>query len=138
MGHVYDLPILEARTGSHSPVGTQPPADEVLVDRLIEIEPGIAAGSWAQWYREQLSRLAPGVYEVIVHLAYDDEEMRGATHDHPDWGSAWRQHDLDMVKSSEFQKFLKDQGFILVGWKDLAKALPKNYGEATGAGRRDH
>jgi hypothetical protein len=41
-----------------------------------------------------------------------------------------------MVKSNEFQNFLKDQGFILVGWKDLAKALPKNYGEATGAGRR--
>jgi hypothetical protein len=30
-----------------------------------------------------------------------------------------------MVKSPEFQKFLKDQGFILVGWKDLAKALPQ-------------
>jgi len=32
-----------------------------------------------------------------------------------------------MVKSPEFQKFLKDQGFILVKWKDLAKALPKDY-----------
>jgi hypothetical protein len=65
---------------------------------------------------------------VIVHLAYDDEEMRGATFDHPDWGAAWRQHDFDMVKSPEFQKFLNDQGFVLVGWKDLAKALPKDYG----------
>ena len=26
-----------------------------------------------------------GVYELIVHVAYDDEEMRGATADHPDW-----------------------------------------------------
>jgi len=51
--------------------------------------------------------------------------MRGATFDHPDWGAAWRQRDLDMVKSPEFQKFLKDQRFILLGWKDLAKALPK-------------
>jgi chitin disaccharide deacetylase len=138
MGHIYDLPILEARSGSHSPVGTEAPAEEVLVEKLIEIEPGIDAGDWAQWYRKQLEPLSPGVYEVIVHLAYDDEEMRGATHDHPDWGSAWRQHDFDMVKSSEFQKFLKDQGFILVGWKDLAKALPKNYGEANGAPRQDH
>jgi len=34
-----------------------------------------------------------------------------------------------MLKSPEFQRFLKDQRFILVGWKDLAKALPKDYGK---------
>jgi len=28
------------------------------------------------------------------------------------------------VRSPEFRKFLKDQGFILVGWTELAKALP--------------
>jgi hypothetical protein len=32
-----------------------------------------------------------------------------------------------MVKSPEWQKFLKDEGFILVSWKDLAKALPTSY-----------
>ncbi len=126
MGHAYDLPILEARSGSHSAIGTQPPAEEVLVEKLIEIDPGVNALDWAQWYQNQLAALAPGVYEVIVHLAYDDEEMRGATYDHPDWGAAWRQHDLDMVKSAEFRQFLKDQQFILVGWKDLAKALPRS------------
>ena len=66
---------------------------------------------------------------MIVHLAHDDDEMRGATWDHPDWGAAWRQHDLDMVKSPEFRQFLKDQGFVLVKWKDLAKTLPKGYGK---------
>jgi hypothetical protein len=30
-----------------------------------------------------------------------------------------------MVKSPEFRQFLKDQGFVLVGWKDLARALAK-------------
>jgi hypothetical protein len=34
-----------------------------------------------------------------------------------------------MVKSPEFRQFLKDQGFVLVGWRELAKALPKNYGK---------
>jgi len=95
----------------------------------MEINPGIDAKDWTAWYEKQLAPLGPGVYQVIVHLAYDDDEMRGATWDHPDWGAAWRQHDLDMVKSAEFQKFLKDQGFVLVGWKDLAKALPPNYGK---------
>ncbi len=129
MGYAYDLPILETRSGSRSPVGTPPPAEEFLIEKLIEIDPGIDARDWAQWYQKQLEPLGPGVYEVIVHLAYDDDEMRGASYDHPDWGAAWRQHDIDMVKSAEFRQFLKDQKFVLVGWKDLAKALPRNYGQ---------
>jgi predicted glycoside hydrolase/deacetylase ChbG (UPF0249 family) len=128
MGHTYNLPILEARSGTHAPEGISPPAEEVLVEKVIEIDPGIDTLDWASWYRKQLEPLGPGVYQVIVHLAYDDEEMRGATYDHPDWGAAWRQHDLDMVKSSEFRQFLKGQGFVLVGWRELSKALPRNYG----------
>jgi hypothetical protein len=29
---------------------------------------------------------------------------------------------LDVVKSAEFRQFLKEQGFVLVTWKELAKA----------------
>jgi chitin disaccharide deacetylase len=129
LGYAYSLPILEAWAGTHAPVGVSPPAEEVLVEKVIEIEPGIGAKDWSAWYRKQLEPLGPGVYQVIVHLAYDDEEMRGATYDHPDWGAAWRQHDLDMVKSPEFRQFLREQGFVMVGWRELAKALPRNYGK---------
>ena len=128
IGYDYNLPILEARAGSHAPTGAPPPAGEMIVEKVIEIEPGIDAKNWASWYRKQLEPLGPGVYQVIVHLAYDDDEMRGTTYAHPDWGAAWRQHDLDMVKSAEFRQFLKEQGFVLVGWKELTKALPKDYG----------
>jgi predicted glycoside hydrolase/deacetylase ChbG (UPF0249 family) len=129
MGKDFRLPILAARVGpEHAvPAFAHMEADEVLLDRVMEISPGVDAKDWMRWYEKQLTPLGPGVYQVILHLAYDDEEMRGATFNHPDWGAAWRQHDLDMVKSAEFQKFLKDHGFILVGWKDLAKALPQNY-----------
>jgi len=127
MGHTYNLPILEEWEGTHGPLGIKPPAEEMLIQKVVSIEPGVSAQDWTAWYEKALTALGPGVYEVIVHLAYDDDEMRGATFDHADWGAAWRQHDFDMVKSAEFQKFLKDQGYVLVGWKDLAKALPKDY-----------
>jgi len=129
MGSDFHLPILAARTGTEHalPAFVSMSADLVLIDDVFEMSPGVDAKNWQNWYRKTLTPLGPGVYEVIVHLAYDDDEMRGATFDHPDWGAAWRQHDFDMVKSEEFQKFLKDQGFILVGWKDLVKALPKDY-----------
>jgi len=129
MGYSYGLPILEEWEGTHGPLNMTPPAEEVLIQKVISINPGIEAKDWAGWYEKQLAALGPGVYQVIVHLAYDDEEMRGATYNHPDWGAAWRQHDLDMVKSPEFRQFLKEQGFVLVGWRELAKALPKNYGK---------
>jgi predicted glycoside hydrolase/deacetylase ChbG (UPF0249 family) len=129
MGYRYGVPILEEWEGTHGPLGIAPPKDEALVQKVISIGPGVDARDWTAWYEKQLTPLSAGVYEIIVHLAYDDEEMRGATADHPDWGAAWRQHDFDMVKSTEFQKFLKDQGFVLVGWRDLAKALPPNYGK---------
>jgi predicted glycoside hydrolase/deacetylase ChbG (UPF0249 family) len=127
IGAEQHLPILAAKTGpDHSIPSFAKSGDEVLIDQVIELSPGVDAKDWVSWYENRLSNVGPGVYEVILHLAYDDEEMRGATFDHPDWGAAWRQRDLDMVKSPEFQKFLKDQGFVLVGWKELAKAQPKH------------
>ena len=130
LGAEFRLPILAARIGpEHSvPAFARMSADQILLDRVFEISPGVDPKDWMSWYEKQLAPLGPGVYQVILHLAYDDDEMRGATFNHPDWGAAWRQRDLDMVKSPEFQKFLKEQGFVLVGWKDLAKALPREYG----------
>jgi predicted glycoside hydrolase/deacetylase ChbG (UPF0249 family) len=128
MGLTYGLPLLSEEDGGHGLKGGMP-TDEILLKRVVEISPGVTPQDWVSWYEKTLSSLGPGVYEMIVHLAYDDEEMRGATWNHPDWGAAWRQRDLNMLKSAEFHEFLKDQGFILVGWRDLAKALPKDYGK---------
>jgi chitin disaccharide deacetylase len=125
MGRTYSLPILQAQVGSHAPHGIMPPSDEVVLQKVLEIEPGVSEKDWLDTYKKQLAPLEPGVYQLIVHLAYDDDEMRGATWDHPDWGAAWRQHDLDMVKSPEFRQFLKEQGFVLVTWKELAERWSK-------------
>ena len=96
---------------------------ESLVDEVLQISPGVAPDQWLKTYEQMLQPLGPGVYELIVHLGFDDDEMRGATWNHPNWGAAWRQHDFDMVKNPEFRQFLKDQNFVLVGWKDLVRAL---------------
>ena len=37
-----------------------------------------SAAGWMAAYEKLLAPLPPGVYQLIVHLAYDDEEMRGA------------------------------------------------------------
>ncbi|MGH9532231.1 MAG: hypothetical protein ACRD2Q_07545, partial [Terriglobales bacterium] len=98
----------------------------------LEIRPGVPREKWVDTYKDMLRPLPPGVHQLILHTAYDDEEMRAATWDHPDWGAAWRQQDFDMVKSPEFQKFLRDEGFILVKWKDIGKALAAPSGQPSG------
>lgn len=96
----------------------------IFLDSLVQIMPGVPKSQWFDAYKKMLQPLPPGTYQLIVHLAHNDAEMQGATFDHPDWGSEWRQNDFDLVRSPEFQKFLKDQGFILISWKDFSKALP--------------
>jgi len=110
--------------------GVPMPPGSVLVDKILQLAPGVPASQWMEAYKKLLSPLPPGSYQLIVHLAYNDEEMQGATWDHPDWGAQWRQNDLDTVRSAEFQRFLKDQGFILVSWRELANALPADWGAA--------
>jgi predicted glycoside hydrolase/deacetylase ChbG (UPF0249 family) len=96
------------------------------VNQLLEMKPGYTQKDWLSAYEKTLEALPPGVYLLSVHLGYNDEELQAMTWDHPDWGAQWRQNDLDVVSSPEFQKFLKDKGFILVGWKELKKAIPEH------------
>ncbi len=120
LGQAYKLPLLlDNRAEVVAAPGT------VLLNELLEMRPGTPKSQWLDAYKKMLAPLSPGSYQLIVHLAYNDDEMQGATYDHPDWGAEWRQNDLDLVRSPEFQKFLKDQGFILLAWRDLAKALPQ-------------
>ena len=126
MGREYNVPQLLERQGNRG--GAEAPAwatraqSIALIDKVLGIAPGVTKENWVAEYKKLLSPLGPGVYQLIVHVAYDDPEMRGATFDHPDWGAAWRQQDFDMVKSQEWRDWLKQQGFTLVGWRDLARA----------------
>ena len=114
LGTTYGLPLLSQRSGDGG-------REDALIDRVLSIEPGVPASGWLAAYQKLLEPLPPGVYEVILHLAYDDEEMRGASKDHPDWGAAWRQSDFDLVRNAQFRDWLKAKGFTVVRWRDLAR-----------------
>ncbi|MGA7617331.1 MAG: polysaccharide deacetylase family protein [Thermoanaerobaculia bacterium] len=129
LGRSYGIPLLIERQGARGGAESESAKakDGALVDRVVSIQPGVPISEWPAAYEAILSRLPPGVYQLIVHLAYSDPEIRGATRDHPDWGAAWRQADLDLVRSDGFRRFLKDQGFVLIGWSDLSRALGTPY-----------
>lgn len=100
--------------------------EEALIDHTIDASPEIAPDKWAQFYTDKIKALEPGVTLVTIHLAYDDEEMRSITIDHPDWGAAWRQRDFDFFTSDAFRKLLADNGVKLVTYRQLAEAAAKS------------
>jgi predicted glycoside hydrolase/deacetylase ChbG (UPF0249 family) len=95
--------------------------DDIIIDRVISIEPNVPPDGWAKFYTEAIKSVQAGVTEVVVHLAYDDAEMRAATHDHPDWGAAWRQRDLDFFTSDDFRKVLQENQIQLITWREIGK-----------------
>lgn len=101
--------------------GVELNVQDLAVDQLLEIKPGFTKRDWLDAYENALRALPPGTYLLSVHLGFSDDELKAMTAGHPNWGAQWRQNDYDVISSPEFHKFLKDQGFILVSWKDLEK-----------------
>ncbi len=97
------------------------PANAIVIDREIQMRSGIPPSEWLDWYKRELAKLPAGVYQLVVHLGYDDEEAQGATESR-NWGGKWRQTDWYTVRNPEFMKFLREQKFVLVSWGDLAKS----------------
>jgi predicted glycoside hydrolase/deacetylase ChbG (UPF0249 family) len=97
--------------------------DDVYIDRVLDINPSVAATDWTKFYSDAIKNLEPGVTELVIHLAYDDEEMRGATFNHPDWGAAWRQRDFEFFTSDAFRKLLQENQIKLITWRELGKLV---------------
>ena len=96
---------------------------DVYVDRVLTINPGVTPQDWGKFYSDALRKLEPGVTEVVIHLAYDDAEMQGATSNHPNWGAAWRQRDLEFFTSDAFRKVLQENQIKLITWRELGKLI---------------
>ena len=97
--------------------------EDVYIDRVLDINPSVAPQDWARFYSDALSKLEPGVTEVVIHLAYDDAEMQGATSNHPNWGAAWRQRDFEFFTSDAFRKVLQDNQIKLITYRELGKLI---------------
>lgn len=99
--------------------------NDVYIDRVLDINPGVAPQDWAKFYSDALRNLQPGVTEVVIHLAHDDGEMQGATSDHPNWGAAWRQRDFEFFTSDAFRKVLEENKIKLITWREVGKLIAK-------------
>ena len=100
--------------------------EDIVLDRTISIEPDVTPANWSKFYVDAVKGLQPGVTDMIVHLAYADEEMKGITYEHPDWGAEWRQRDFEFVTSDAFRKLLHENNVKLITWREIGKLIGKN------------
>ena len=117
----YGLPVLALRGDPKAPPHAALRPNEIALDTVIIAGPEIPADRWKQFYLDAVAHLKPGLTEMIVHLGHDDAELQAVMVNHPDYGAAWRQRDYDVVTSAEFQQALKDNGVVLVTWREIGK-----------------
>jgi predicted glycoside hydrolase/deacetylase ChbG (UPF0249 family) len=124
VAHEYKLPFLAVRI-PNAPAQLLSALSEkdVVIDSVVIANPTVHANEWRDFYVNAVKNLKPGLTEIIVHLGHDDAELQAVTLDHPDYGSAWRQRDFDVMTSPEFKKALEENHIILVRWKDLKKLV---------------
>jgi predicted glycoside hydrolase/deacetylase ChbG (UPF0249 family) len=96
-----------------------------LLDNLFMLDENTITPNWIDAYKKGIESLKPGLNQIIVHLAVDNEEMQAISKGHDAYGSTWRQHDLDLVLNREFKDLLKTNNVILIGWKQIRDLMNK-------------
>jgi len=124
VAHDYHLPFLAVRGSPLAAPQAGLTAQDVLLDAVIIADRQVPRDQWKEFYLKAIANLKPGLTEIIVHLGHDDSELQAVMVDHEPYGSAWRQHDYDVVNSPEFRKALQDNHVILVTWRELGKLAP--------------
>ena len=122
IGHEFKIPVFIPRileAGLKVKFDTIVSDKDVLVDYILSASPQDFKNGFASFYTNGIKNLKPGLTYLIIHTAYDDEEMRAVTIDHPDWGAAWRQEDLDFFSSPECKKVLKENNIYVITWKEI-------------------
>lgn len=127
LGREYKVPVLLSREVLQAWYGIDVDElvteNEVLVDRLLGASPEDYDQGMKTYYVNALKSLQPGLNCLILHAAYDDEEMRAITVEHPYYHAKWRQEDFDFFTSKEAEKIIKDENIKLITWREIRDKL---------------
>ncbi|HEU5166263.1 MAG TPA: polysaccharide deacetylase family protein [Chitinophagaceae bacterium] len=122
VGHEFKIPVFIPRlleAGLKVKFDTIVSDKDVLVDYILSASPQDFKNGFVNFYTNGIKNLKPGLTYLIIHTAYNDDEMRAITIDHPDWGAAWRQEDFNFFSSPECKKVLSENNIYVITWKEI-------------------
>ncbi|REE01985.1 polysaccharide deacetylase family protein [Marinoscillum furvescens] len=127
LGAKYNLPVLMSEQLMNM-VGLDPKSNIQEGDFLIENAfvgefKYFENGRLTNYYGSVLENLTSGVNIILIHPAFDDQEMRGITVNHPNFGSEWRQIDFDFFSDQKNKIILEQHNIELITWKDISKCM---------------
>lgn len=123
MGQVYKLPVLISK---ELPLALAEKYDvKVILEDILTIMPEQFEKGLNDYYINAIKNLKPGLSTFLIHTAYDNDELKGMTIDHPEWGNEWRQKDYDFFTSDSCVKILKKENIQLVTWRQVKEVFYK-------------
>ncbi|MRH99657.1 ChbG/HpnK family deacetylase [Kriegella sp. EG-1] len=127
LGKEYDLPVFLNKQLMEL-VGLPPEeninAEDFTIDRTYVGDfKYYEAGELGVFYSSIFENLKSGINLIIIHPAFDDNEMKGITVNHPNFGSAWRQIDFDFFTNKENQLLLEENNIKLITWQDIKNSI---------------
>lgn len=129
LGEKYDLPVL-LNSQLMEMVGLNANNNIEEKDLLIEkVHYGkfeyFEKGKLQDYYKGIFNNLVSGVNLILIHPAFDDQEMKGITINHPNFGSEWRQIDFNSFTSEYSKSQLQKKNIELITWNDIKKVKSK-------------
>lgn len=123
LGEQFNLPVLINEQLMHM-VGLDPSLyikeDDFTIDRTYVGEfKYFEKGGLKEFYQSVLENLENGLNLILIHPAFDDDEMKGVTINHPNFGSEWRHQDFEFFTSDKTEALLKEHNIHLVTWNDI-------------------
>ena len=128
VGHEFNIPVFVYRqieSSLHINLDTVVARNDVIVDTILTAEFENYKAGMADFYSNGYKNLKPGLTYLILHTAYDDDEMRAVTVEHEGWGAAWRQQDYDFFTSPLCAKLLKDNNIYVVTWREIRDKITR-------------
>ena len=96
---------------------------KVVLEEILMIYPDDYEKGTEIFYNTVIKNLKPGISTILIHTAYDNEELKAMTIEHPAYGSAWRQKDYDYFTSEACAELLKEQNIQLITWRQIKEAF---------------
>lgn len=97
--------------------------DLLTVDRIAIASEKLYELKGMNWfYSNYLKTLRRGINVLLIHPAFDDEEMKSITSGHRYWNAAWRQADFDFFTSPQTRNVLDQLKIKLISWKEINAA----------------
>ncbi|MCE2612152.1 polysaccharide deacetylase family protein [Flavobacteriaceae bacterium D16] len=129
VGRAFQLPVLlDQRVFEIEDPAVKNLIDEnmVIADNILSMGSQDFENGADEYYRKTIKELPAGLNVLLIHLAYEDEEMKAMTSGHPYWAADWRQADFNFFTSEACRRLLEQENIVLMSWREIRDKIIRN------------